>query len=171
MLTCKWPWGKRTDHTSHYIHPPWRVPVQETRVWNIVSSFNLAKSHGYRLTRTRGMGDMIITGRSPVERLENLEQVLKRLERYGLKATKKRLSLWKTVLNFVVDAEGPQNTSKKIEAVLTPPPPNRNMCRNWEHSCDLSITMHMVASSKTCHFTQLHCTTFLKRIFKFIWSK
>lgn len=69
------------------------------------------------------MGDMIITGRSPVERLENLEQVLKRLERYGLKATKKRLSLWKTVLNFVVDAEGPQNTSKKIEAVLTPPPP------------------------------------------------
>lgn len=64
------------------------------------------------------MGDMIITGRSPEERLENLEQVLKRLERYGLKANVEKVEFMKDSFDFVVDAEGPQNTSKKIEAVL-----------------------------------------------------
>lgn len=64
------------------------------------------------------MGDMIITGRSPEERLENLEQVLKRLERYGLKANVEKVEFMKDGFDFVVDAEGPQNTSKKIEAVL-----------------------------------------------------
>lgn len=44
------------------------------------------------------MGDMIITGRSPEERLENLEQVLKRLERYGLKANVEKVEFMKEVL-------------------------------------------------------------------------
>ncbi|XP_062600646.1 uncharacterized protein LOC134262285 [Saccostrea cucullata] len=72
------------------------------------------------------MDDMIITGRTPEEHLKNLEQVLKRLDRYGLKANEYKSEFLKDKIEFcghVIDAEGFHKTSKKIEAVLNAPEP------------------------------------------------
>ncbi|XP_061170894.1 uncharacterized protein K02A2.6-like [Saccostrea echinata] len=72
------------------------------------------------------MDDMIITGRTPEEHLKNLEQVLKRLDRCGLKANVDKSEFLKDKIEFcghVIDAEGLHKTSKKIEAVLNAPEP------------------------------------------------
>ncbi|XP_056009319.1 uncharacterized protein K02A2.6-like [Ostrea edulis] len=72
------------------------------------------------------MDDMIITRRTAEEHLENLEQVLKQLNRYGLKANVAKSEVMKDKIEFcghVLDAESLHKTSKKIEDVLNAPEP------------------------------------------------
>ncbi|XP_061164466.1 uncharacterized protein K02A2.6-like [Saccostrea echinata] len=116
------------------------------------------------------MDDMIITGRTPEEHLKNLEQVLKRLDRYGLKANVDKSEFLKDKIEFcghVIDAEGLHKTSKKIEAVLNAPEP--------KNVSELRAFLGLVnyygrfMENLSTHSAPLY--DLLKDNSKFVWSK
>ena len=72
------------------------------------------------------LDDMIITGKSDDEHLQNLESVLKRLSEYNLKANLDKTEFLKDSVTFcghVIDKEGLHKTQGKIEAIRDAPPP------------------------------------------------
>ncbi|XP_056016862.1 uncharacterized protein LOC130053546 [Ostrea edulis] len=84
----------------------------QTRVLNSLRPSNIAENHGYSFTRTRGStlqyGGYHHNRGMAEEHLENLEQVLKRLDRYGLKANVAMSEFMKDKIEFcghVIDAK------------------------------------------------------------------
>ena len=72
------------------------------------------------------LDDMIVTGETDEEHLENLENVLKRLQDAGLKANKEKCEFFKDTVQFCgheIDKEGLHKTQEKIEAVVNAPRP------------------------------------------------
>ena len=72
------------------------------------------------------LDDMIITGKTDEEHLENLEKLLKRLQGAGLKAHKEKCEFFRDRVQFFgheIDSEGLHNTQEKIEAVVNAPRP------------------------------------------------
>lgn len=72
------------------------------------------------------LDDMIVTGKTDEEHLENLESVLKRLQDAGLKANKEKCEFFKDRVQFCgheIDKEGLHKTQEKIEAVVSAPRP------------------------------------------------
>ena len=72
------------------------------------------------------LDDMIVSGKSNEEHLENLESVLKRLEDAGLKANKEKCEFFRDRVQFCgheIDKEGLHKTQEKIEAVVSAPRP------------------------------------------------
>ncbi|XP_041376684.1 uncharacterized protein K02A2.6-like [Gigantopelta aegis] len=70
--------------------------------------------------------DMIITGRSDKEHLQNLENVLQRLEKYNLRIKLEKCEFFKDRISFCgheIDMEGLHKTQSKIEAVVKAPKP------------------------------------------------
>ncbi|XP_041376823.1 uncharacterized protein K02A2.6-like [Gigantopelta aegis] len=70
--------------------------------------------------------DMIITGRSDEEHLQNLENVLQRLEKYNLRIKLEKCEFFKDRISFCgheIDMEGLHKTQSKIEAVVKAPKP------------------------------------------------
>ena len=70
------------------------------------------------------LDDMIITGETDEEHLENLENVLKRLQDAGLKANKEKCEFFRDRVQFCgheIDREGLHKTQEKIEAVVCAP--------------------------------------------------
>ena len=68
------------------------------------------------------LDDMIITGKTDEEHLENLEKLLKRLQDAGLKANKEKCEFFRDRVQFCgheIDSEGLHKTQEKIEAVVT----------------------------------------------------
>ena len=65
--------------------------------------------------------DMIVTGASDSEHLRNLENVLQRLQRYGLRANVEKCNIFKEKVEFcghVIDAEGLHKTTEKVRAIV-----------------------------------------------------
>ena len=72
------------------------------------------------------LDDMIITGKTDEEHLENLEKLLKRLQDAGLKANKEKCEFFRDRVQFCgheIDSEGLHKTQEKIEAVVNAPSP------------------------------------------------
>ena len=70
--------------------------------------------------------DILITGRTDEEHLENLEKVLARLQRYGLRLKKEKCFLLQPsveYLGYVIDAEGLHATPAKVSAIVGAPEP------------------------------------------------
>lgn len=70
---------------------------------------------------------MIITGRDDEEHLANLEEVLQRLQRHGLRANKAKCEFFKEKITYCghdIDSNGLHKSAEKVEAVLKAPRPN-----------------------------------------------
>lgn len=70
--------------------------------------------------------DMIITGETDDAHLRKLEEVLKRLEEYGLRARLDKCQFFLMEIEFcrhVIDSEGLHKTQNKIEAIVNAPEP------------------------------------------------
>lgn len=75
------------------------------------------------------MDDMIITGKTKKEHLNNLEQVLRRLDRYVLRANVQKSEFLKNRIKFcghVIDSEGLHKTTENVSAVLNAPLPKKS---------------------------------------------
>ena len=72
------------------------------------------------------LDDMIVTGESDAERLDNLEEVLRRLHFHGLRANKSKCEFFKEKITFCghdIDSEGLHKTTDKTAAVVNVPRP------------------------------------------------
>ena len=72
------------------------------------------------------LDDMIVSGKTDEEHLENLDRVLKRLQDAGLKANKEKCEFFRDRVQFCgheIDKEGLHKTQEKIEAVVSAPRP------------------------------------------------
>ena len=81
------------------------------------------------------LDDMIVSGKTDEEYLENLESVLKRLQDAGLKANKEKCEFFREIVQFCgheIDKEGLHKTQEKIEAVVgAPRPKNVSQLRSF----------------------------------------
>ena len=72
------------------------------------------------------LDDMIITGRTEEEHLQNLRMVLKRLQEAGLKANREKCEFFKDRVQFCgheIDKRGLHKTGEKVEAIVNAPQP------------------------------------------------
>ena len=72
------------------------------------------------------LDDMIITGKTDEEHLENLEKLLKRLQDAGLKANKDKCEFFRDKVQFCgheIDSKRLHKTQEKIDAVVNEPRP------------------------------------------------
>ena len=70
--------------------------------------------------------DILITGRTDEEHLDNLEKVLARLQQYGLRLKKEKCFLLQPsvkYLGYIIDAEGLHATPEKVNAIVSAPEP------------------------------------------------
>ena len=75
------------------------------------------------------LDDILVTGRSDAEHLVNLEEVLRRLQEYGIRLKREKCRFYQTVVEYLghlVDAQGVHTSPKKVQAVLDAPEP-RNL--------------------------------------------
>ena len=81
------------------------------------------------------LDDMIVTGHSESEHLKNLENVLQRLQKFGLRANLEKCEFFKDSVQYCgheVTKEGIWKTKDKIDAVLkTPAPENVTQLRSF----------------------------------------
>ncbi|MGH0157174.1 UNVERIFIED_CONTAM: hypothetical protein FKN15_033151 [Acipenser sinensis] len=72
------------------------------------------------------LDDIIVTGATDEEHLENLKKVLQRLEHYGLRAKREKCEFFKlsvTYCGHTIDGQGLHKCADKIQAVLEAPQP------------------------------------------------
>ena len=77
----------------------------------------------------RYLVDILVTGRSDVEHLQNLEKVLQCLQEQGVRLKKEKCSLFQDsveYLGYTINAKGIHTTNKKVKAILDAPSP-RNL--------------------------------------------
>ena len=68
--------------------------------------------------------DIIITRQSDAEHLDRLEEVLRRLQRHGIRAKWAKCKLFKSSVNFLghrIDKDGVHPTTEKLEAIVRAP--------------------------------------------------
>lgn len=72
------------------------------------------------------LDDILITGETEEKHLQNTEKVLKRLEKYGLKARQSKCKFFEESVEYLghtVDKEGVHPVEKKVTAILAASPP------------------------------------------------
>ena len=72
------------------------------------------------------LDDILVSGKSKEEHLENLQKVLQRLKEHGLRVKKTKCSFMKTSVRYLghyIDADGIHATDDKIEAIVNAPTP------------------------------------------------
>ena len=75
------------------------------------------------------LDDILVTGRSDAEHLANLEEVLRRLQEYGIRLKREKCRFYQAEVEYLghlVDAQGVHTSPKKVQAVLDAPEP-RNL--------------------------------------------
>ena len=81
------------------------------------------------------LNDLIITGKNDEGHLQNLESVLKRLSKYGIRLKKSKCSLMKSEVEycaFIVSKDGIQPSSQKVKAMLNvADPENVKELQSW----------------------------------------
>ena len=72
------------------------------------------------------MDDIVVTGKSDSEHLENLDKVLTRLDQFGLKVNMSKCAFFQEKIEYcghVIDANGLHKSREKVKAVLEAPTP------------------------------------------------
>ena len=72
------------------------------------------------------LDDILVSGKTEGEHLENLEKVLQRLQEHGLRVKRAKCSFMKTSVRYLghcIDADGIHATDEKIEAIVNAPTP------------------------------------------------
>ena len=72
------------------------------------------------------LDDVVVTGKTEEEHLSNLEEVLSRLERAGLRLNRSKSAFMLPCVEYLghrISAEGIQPTQEKVRAVIQAPPP------------------------------------------------
>ena len=81
------------------------------------------------------LDDILLIGRSDAEHLNNLEDVLKHLEEYGIHLKQEKCSFYQESVEYLghhVDASGVQTSQKKVQAIRdAPEPTNLQECVNF----------------------------------------
>ena len=98
------------------------------------------------------LDDMIVSGKTDEEHLDNLESVLKRLPDAGLKANKEKCEFFRDRVQFCgheINREGLHKTQEKIEAVVGAPRPE-NMSQG---SLTITIASYPMHPQFFTHFT------------------
>ena len=79
--------------------------------------------------------DILVTGVTDEEHLQNLEEVLKRLEHHGVKVNQEKCNFLQESVEYLghrIDAEGIHTTTKKVEAIdKAPRPRNQQQLRSF----------------------------------------
>lgn len=73
------------------------------------------------------LDDILVTGRTEAEHLENLDAVLGRLEQFGLHAEKGKCDFFKESLEYLghlIDAEGLHKSPQKVHGIVNAPIPS-----------------------------------------------
>ncbi|XP_048775178.2 uncharacterized protein K02A2.6-like [Ostrea edulis] len=73
------------------------------------------------------LDDMVITGKTDEEHLQNLEKVLQRLSEYGLRENLNKCEFFKENITFcghVIDRHGLHKTPEKVDAIVKAPSPS-----------------------------------------------
>nr|XP_055071051.1 uncharacterized protein K02A2.6-like [Misgurnus anguillicaudatus] len=73
------------------------------------------------------LDDILVTGRTEAEHLENLDAVLGRLEEFGLHVEKGKCDFFKDSLEYlghIIDAEGLHKSPEKVSAIVNAPTPS-----------------------------------------------
>ena len=74
--------------------------------------------------------DILVTGRSDTEHLKNLEEVLSRLQKYGLRLKREKCAFLQNSVEYLghrLDAQGVHASSSKVEAIQQAPAPKNVM--------------------------------------------
>ena len=75
------------------------------------------------------LDDILITGKTDAEHLQNLEEVLKRLQHHGLRVKPTKCRFMQSSVEYLghcIDASGVHPTSQKVEAILNAPVPQNS---------------------------------------------
>ena len=79
--------------------------------------------------------DILVTGDTEEEHLRNLEEVLRRLQHYGIRVKRRKCSFLQESVEYLghrIDGEGLHTTPRKVEAVqLAPTPRNQKQLRSF----------------------------------------
>ena len=73
------------------------------------------------------LDDILVTGSTEEEHLTNVERVLERLQRYGIRAKRAKCAFMSSSVEYLghrVDATGLHTTKSKVEAVQEAPQPS-----------------------------------------------
>ena len=100
------------------------------------------------------LDDILVTGRTMEEHLANLEEVLRRLKEYGLRANSEKCKWFQTSVSYlghVVTSEGLQKAPDKIKAVTEAPKPDE---------CDItSLVLGFSELLQPIHTKPVDCVT------------
>ena len=81
------------------------------------------------------LDDILITGKSDAEHLQNLEEVLKRLQNNGLRVKPAKCRFMESSVEYLghrIDASGVHTTTEKVDAILKAPvPQNTQQLRSF----------------------------------------
>ena len=71
--------------------------------------------------------NILVSGKTEADHLENLQKVLKTLQRYGVRAKKSKCSFLQKSVQYLghrIDVEGIHATDSKIQAIVKAPTPS-----------------------------------------------
>mgnify|MGYP001797980859 CR=1 FL=1 len=107
--------------------------------------------------------DILVTGESREERLNNLEQVLKRLKEHGQTVQREKCAFLKPSLNYLghlIDGNGIHPLQNKVEAIRAPPTPkNATQLKSF-----LGLVNYYQNFSQICRMYCIPCTNCSRRV-------
>ncbi len=98
-------------------------------MWSLQCAIYLPGSVGPNPAGTRPLDDILITAGSREDHLKKLDEVLSRLEKYGVRVKWAKCKFMESrveYLGHMVDSEGLHPTNKKVVAILYPSPTNES---------------------------------------------
>ena len=105
--------------------------MDKIAIWSSIQSCNLPRDNGQILQGLHQvvwyLDDILITGETEEQHLANVEEVLSRLEKYGLRARHSKCQFFQDSVQYlghVIDVKGIHPVEKKVEAILAAKPPN-----------------------------------------------
>ena len=100
-------------------------PSSQDRRHHYFRTSTVSEGHGYCVAGLAKvicyLDDILISGTTPQEHLDNLKKVLERLEQYGIRAYKSKCAFMCEAVEYLghrVDSEGLHTLDNKVTAVL-----------------------------------------------------
>ena len=114
------------------VNTPKGLPVHQTSLWSVLSSWNFPKTDGTRVTGHSKINvivyieDILVTGVDEKEHLKTLSLVLPRLEKAGFHAKKSKCQFMApsvSYLGYLINQVGLHPLQEKVKAVKDTPCP------------------------------------------------